>query len=79
MIAISKDCSTISNDWQNGFLTFLPEIQRRLGLAFRYRDAESREEVISDGIALCLTAYRRLHERRRSEAVTGSSLARYAA
>ena len=79
MIAIRKDGSTISRDWQTSFLPLLPEIQQRLRLAFRQRDAAAREEAISDGVVLCLLAYLRLNEQGRGEMVTASNLAWYAA
>jgi hypothetical protein len=69
----------VSSDWQTSFLSLLPEIQQRLRLAFRQRDAAAREEAISDGVVLCLLAYLRLHEQGRAEKVTASNLAWYAA
>jgi len=79
MIAINKDCPPEAAAWQTGFVALLPDIQRRLRQAFRHRDAEARAEAVADGTLLCLLAYLRLYQQGRTDQVTPSSLAGYAA
>lgn len=79
MIAISHACPQASRNWQTGFIPLLPEIQQRLSLAFRQRDAAAREEAISDAVVLCLLSFVKLHEQGKADTVTASNLAWYAA
>jgi hypothetical protein len=79
MIEVRKDGTAISTDWQTDFVTQLPEIQARLKLAFRQRDAGAREEAIADATILCLLSFVKLHEQGRADTVTASNLAWYAA
>jgi hypothetical protein len=65
--------------WQNSFLEILPEIKRRLRMAFCRLSPETREEAIAEGVVSCLLAYARLHEQGRTGSVTPSNLVWYAA
>jgi hypothetical protein len=65
--------------WQNSFLEILPEIKRRLRMAFCRLSLEARDEAIEEAIVSCLFAYARLHEQGRTGSVTPSNLAWYAA
>jgi hypothetical protein len=65
--------------WQASFVEMLPEIQKRLRLAFRNLDPVSRDEAVAEGILHCLLAYVRLHERGRAEVASASTLAFYSA
>jgi hypothetical protein len=67
------------SQWQETFITMLPEIQQRLRRAFRNLDPASRDEAVAEGIMHCLLSYARLHERGRAEVATASTLAFYAA
>ena len=64
-------------NWQQSFVTMLPEIQQKLRLAFCRLDPEAREDAIEEGIVHSLLAYLRLHEQGRAEVATASSLAWY--
>jgi hypothetical protein len=79
MIAINNARKDHETTWQLGFVTMLPEIKRRLRLAFRHLDAESREEAIAEAVVHSLLSYSRLHERGVAESATASTLAWYAA
>jgi hypothetical protein len=76
MIAKTKEQQS---QWQETFITMLPEIQQRLRRAFRHLDPASLEESIAEGIMHCLLSYARLHERGRAEVATASTLAFYSA
>jgi hypothetical protein len=65
------------SNWQQNFVTMLPEIQQKLRLAFCRLDHEAREDAIEEGIVHSLLAYLRLHEQSRAEVATASSLAWY--
>jgi hypothetical protein len=65
--------------WQEIFITMLPQIQRRLRRAFRDLDPAAREESIEEATVHCLLAYARLHERGRAHVASPSTLAFYAA
>jgi hypothetical protein len=65
--------------WQNSFLEILPEIKRRLRMAFCRLSEEAREEAMEEAIVSCLLAYARLYEQGRTASVTPSTLAWYAA
>ena len=79
MIAISKERKNNEFDWQSSFVARLPEIQQRLRRAFRYLDAEGREESVAEGVVHCLLSFARLHDQGRAEAASASTLAWYAA
>src|ERR1051326_5173343 len=78
MIAISQERQEPTATWQDNFLAILPEIESRLRREFRDFDANSREEAIREGVAHCLFAYVRLHDRRRSHYATPFTLVLYA-
>ena len=77
MIAINNESQNNASAWQNAFVEMLPEIKRRLRIAFCRLAAEAREDAIAEGIAHCLLAYVRLHEQGRTQVATASSLAWY--
>ena len=65
--------------WQDGFLSVLPEIERRLRFAFRELFAEAKEEAVQEATCLACRAYARLAADGRAGVATGASLAGYAA
>jgi hypothetical protein len=67
------------SQWQETFISMLPEIQQRLRRAFRNLDPASREESTAEGVVHCLLAYSRLHDRGRAKVATASTLAFYSA
>jgi hypothetical protein len=67
------------SQWQESFITMLPQIQRRLRRAFRVLDPAAREESIEEAVVHCLLAYARLHERGRAHVASPSTLAFYSA
>lgn len=78
MIQTHNCCPDAHATWQHGFLEILPEIQDRLGHAFRRLDPESRDDATEDGIVHCLLSYIRLFEQGRLQSVSPSNLAWYA-
>jgi hypothetical protein len=76
MIAKPKEQQS---QWQETFITMLPEIQQRLRRAFRNLDPAARDEAVAEAVVHCLLSYARLHERGRAEVATASTLAFYAA
>lgn len=48
--------------WQNGFLAWLPTIEKQLFFAFRHLGLEAREECVQEAIANCCVRYERLHK-----------------
>ena len=72
---INDQCD--ESNWQQSFVTMLPEIQQKLRLAFCRLDHEAREDAMEEGIVHSLLAYLRLHEQGRAEVATASSLAWY--
>ena len=42
--------------WHAGFLAMLPAIERRASLAFRDRDADSREDLIEEVVVNAMLA-----------------------
>jgi hypothetical protein len=78
MIAVNNESNDNETSWQTRFVTMLPEIQQRLGRAFRHLNAEAREDSIEEAIVHSLLSYSRLHERGRAESASPSSLAWYA-
>jgi len=75
MIAINNQRN--ESNWQQSFVTMLPEIQQKLRLAFCRLDHEAREDAMEEGVVHSLLAYLRLHEQSRAEVATASSLAWY--
>jgi hypothetical protein len=75
MIVINNDCNKTT--WQSNFIALLPEIERKLRLAFCRLDPDACEDAIEEGIVHCLLAYIRLHDQGRAEIATPSSLAWY--
>jgi len=65
--------------WQDAFMKHLPELERRLARAFRHLGAEAREDSTADALALAMFSFRRLYLRGRSQHVSPSTLAWYAA
>ncbi len=72
----SLPCPT--TDWQSEFLRLLPRIKRYAQFALRCLQGEAHEEALSEVIAQCLCAYRRLFERNQRERAYASVLVRYA-
>jgi hypothetical protein len=77
MFAIAKEQQEPTATWQDSFLAMLPEIESRLRREFRDLKASSREEAIREGVAHCLFAYVRLHDRGRAHLVTPFTLVVY--
>jgi hypothetical protein len=77
MIDFNNKPEANESDWRSAFLKILPEIQRRLRLAFRNLGPEAREEAIEEGIVHCLLSYARLSGQGKAPSVTPSSLAWY--
>jgi hypothetical protein len=65
-------------DWQTGFLQLLPSLQRYAHFALRGLAGEAQEDGVSEVIANCLCAYRRLSERDELQRAFASVLVRYA-
>src|SRR4051812_1241978 len=74
MIAFTKEQQEPSTTWQDNFLAMLPEIESRLRREFRNFDPNSREEAVREGIAHCLFAFVRMHDRRRAHFATAFTL-----
>jgi hypothetical protein len=79
MIVIDRANEERQSGWQHSFLEALPEIERRLHLAFCRLDPDAREESIAEGVLHSLQAYIRLNEQGRTEVATPSTLAWYSA
>ena len=77
MIAINHANEERRSEWQQSFVEILPEIERRLRLAFCRLDPEACEDSVAEGVAHSLVAYVRLHARGRLEVATPSTLAWY--
>jgi hypothetical protein len=77
MIAFTKEQQEPSTTWQDNFLAMLPEIESRLRREFRNFDPNSREEAVREGIAHCLFAFVRMHDRRRAHFATAFTLVLY--
>ena len=60
------------------FLSLMPAISRCANRAFRYLDAEARDEAVQEVVAKSFSAYRRLLDRGRGEVIAATPLARYA-
>jgi hypothetical protein len=79
MIAIACQSQPIPTaDWQTGFLELLPRINRYARRALYDLRGEAKADAMSEVIALCLCAYRRLAERNQLERAYASVLVRYA-
>ena len=78
MIVINNHHADCPTDWQTGFLELLPRIHRYARRALHDVRGEAQEEALSEVIALCLCAYRRLAERNQLERAYASVLVRYA-
>jgi hypothetical protein len=63
---------------QEEFLAMLPQIRRQAQIAFRERDAESREDLVQEVIANSFCAFARLVSQGREEVASPWSLAEYA-
>src|SRR4051812_41387483 len=79
MIAFAKDGQKPASTWQDNFLVMLPEIESRLRRGFRDLKPDAREEAVREGVAHCLFAYIRLHDRGRTQIVTPFTLVHYSA
>jgi hypothetical protein len=79
MIAVNSSRQEVPATWQNAFVKILPDIQQRLRHAFRHLDAESRDDATAEAVIHALLSYVRLFQRGRSDSVSASSLAWYAA
>jgi len=79
MIAINNVERENKAGWQADFLSMLPEIERRLELAFRRLDRAAREESVAEGVGHSLLSFMTLHGEGRAAKVSASTLAWYAA
>ena len=79
MIAVNNERQDSETTWQSSFIAMLPEIQQQLRRAFRYLDAEAREDAVEEGVVHCLLSFARLHDQGRAEAASASSLSWFAA
>jgi hypothetical protein len=79
MIAIAHQSQpSPTADWQTGFLQLLPRIERYAYVALKGLQGEAKEDAMSEVIALCVCAYRRLSERNQLQRAFASVLVRYA-
>lgn len=79
MIQICNHREECQATWQSEFVKLLPEIERRLRLAFCRLTEEARDDAIEEGIVHSLLTYIRLFEQSRTESVSASNIAWYAA
>jgi hypothetical protein len=79
MIAVHNERQDHQAGWQAKFVAMLPEIQQRLRRAFRYLDAEAREDAVEEAVIHSLLSYARLYDQGRAKAASASTLAWYAA
>jgi hypothetical protein len=77
MIAFVEAAAQSTASWQESFLAMLPEIESRLRREFRDLPADSREEAVREGVAHCLFAFVRLHERGGAHRATPFTLVYY--
>jgi hypothetical protein len=86
MIAIAKpatqkptgDGNSTAGSCHAQFLSLLPAIRRHARIAFRFLDAEAREDAIQGTIAHAYAAFDALVKRNRAELAYARPLARYA-
>jgi hypothetical protein len=79
MIAFSKEQTEATSSWQDNFLAMLTEIESRLRRECRDLRPDAREEAVREGVAHCVFAYLRLHERGRIHFATPFTLVLYSA
>ena len=77
-----SSCATVhrnGSDWQTEFERLLPEIEKRLRLAFSQLTGEEKDEAIQEATCNACRAYALLVRRGRTNVATARSLARFAA
>lgn len=64
--------------WQDQFVAWLPTIQKQLRFAFRRHTPEAQDEAVQEALANCCIRYHQLHQQKRAEAASPTSLAQFA-
>jgi hypothetical protein len=70
--------SSISTDWQAGFLSILPAVQTHARIRFGKLPAHQREEAIQETVAAACVQFQRAAARGKLEAVRPGTLADFA-
>ena len=78
MIDVMRCTSSVRFSQTDDFLSLLPAITRYASRVFRFLDVEARDEAVQEVVAKSFSAYRRLLERGREDAIAAAPLARYA-
>lgn len=77
MIVINDQSDECRTTWQQAFVEMMPEIERRLRLAFFHLGPEACEDSIAEGVAHSVLAFIRLNEQGRADVASASTLAWY--
>ena len=78
MIDVMRSERSVRYSTADDFLSLLPAIARYASRAFRLLDVEARDEAVQEVVAKSFSAYQRLLDRGRGDAIAAAPLARYA-